>query len=128
MPDASGELVEGFQIHLGGHLGTRSRLGRKSRGLKVTSVGVVDYVDGLLRAYSADRGAGESFADWVERVDESALSVASVRAGVPGGAGVSDGGRTAGGGRAPGDTEAGDTAAGGAGSAAGTPGERGGGS
>ncbi|AEH11292.1 MULTISPECIES: nitrite/sulfite reductase [Protofrankia] len=128
VPDASGELVEGFQIHLGGHLGTRSRLGRKSRGLKVTSVGVVDYVDGLLRAYSADRGAGESFADWVERVDESALSVASVRAGVPGGAGVSDGGRTAGGGRAPGDTEAGDTAAGGAGSAAGTPGERGGGS
>ncbi len=123
VPDVSGELVEGFQVHLGGHLGTRSRLGRKSRGLKVTSAGVVDYVDGLLRAYSVGRGEGESFADWVERVDESVLAVSSgegraSRGGGSGGSGSRGGGSgdgTAGGVRASG----GDTS-GGAGSAAGT--------
>jgi sulfite reductase (ferredoxin) len=81
VPDASGQLVEGFQVHLGGHIGTRSRLGRKSRGLKITSAGAVDYIDGLLRAYADGRDAGESFADWVERVDESVLTAPVHRAG-----------------------------------------------
>jgi sulfite reductase (ferredoxin) len=73
VPDGNGEMVEGFQLHLGGHLGAESRLGRKSRGLKVTADGVVDYVEGLLRAYTAARQDGETFADWVARADESAL-------------------------------------------------------
>jgi sulfite reductase (ferredoxin) len=73
VPDGNGEMVEGFQLHLGGHLGTESRLGRKSRGLKVTADGVVDYVENLLRAYTAARADGESFADWVARADESEL-------------------------------------------------------
>jgi len=74
VPGADGEMVEGFQLHLGGHLGTRSRLGRKSRGLKITSAELVDYVVGLLKTYQADRADGEVFADWVERVDESTLT------------------------------------------------------
>jgi sulfite reductase (ferredoxin) len=69
-----GEMVEGFQIHLGGHLGARSRLGRKSRGLKVTADGLVDYVEALLRVYRDERAAGEAFADWVERADEAVLA------------------------------------------------------
>jgi sulfite reductase (ferredoxin) len=73
VPDATGEMVEGFQLHLGGHLGARSRLGRKSRGLKVTADGVIDYVVGLLESYQADRADGETFADWAERVDEAVL-------------------------------------------------------
>jgi sulfite reductase (ferredoxin) len=72
--DATGEMVEGFQVHLGGHLGTRSRLGRKSRGLKVTADGLVDYVVAVLETYRADRTAGESFADWAERADEAQLT------------------------------------------------------
>jgi sulfite reductase (ferredoxin) len=67
-------MVEGFQLHLGGHLGARSRLGRKSRGLKVTADELVDYVVGLLGTYADDRADGESFADWVERVDESKIT------------------------------------------------------
>ncbi|MEX5631105.1 nitrite/sulfite reductase [Parafrankia sp. FMc2] len=73
VPDDSGAMVEGFQVHLGGHLGTRSRLGRKSRGLKVTADGLVDYVVGLLETYQANRADGDTFADWAERADESLL-------------------------------------------------------
>jgi sulfite reductase (ferredoxin) len=92
VPDAAGEMVEGFQLHLGGHLGSRSRLGRKSRGLKVTADGVVDYVVGLLESYRSGRADGETFADWVERVDESVLTApagsnARASAGAAGGEG-----------------------------------------
>ncbi|MBX6389175.1 MAG: nitrite/sulfite reductase [Frankia sp.] len=78
VPGPDGELTEGFQLHLGGHLGTRSRLGRKSRGLKITSAELVDYVVHLLTRYQADRADGESFADWVERADEAQLAPAVV--------------------------------------------------
>jgi sulfite reductase (ferredoxin) len=80
VPGPGGEMVEGFQLHLGGHLGTRSRLGRKSRGLKITSAELVDYVVGLLRTYQSDRADGEVFADWVERVDEAVLTHDAVMA------------------------------------------------
>ncbi|ONH29868.1 nitrite/sulfite reductase [Pseudofrankia asymbiotica] len=80
VPGPDGEMVEGFQLHLGGHLGTRSRLGRKSRGLKITSGELVDYVVGLLKTYQADRADGEAFADWVERADESILTHDAVMA------------------------------------------------
>ncbi|MDT3438612.1 MULTISPECIES: nitrite/sulfite reductase [unclassified Pseudofrankia] len=80
VPGPGGEMVEGFQLHLGGHLGTRSRLGRKSRGLKITSDELVDYVVGLLKTYQAERADGEAFADWVERVDESILTHDAVMA------------------------------------------------
>ncbi len=72
--ETTGEMVEGFQLHLGGHLGTRSRLGRKSRGLKVTAEGAADYIAGLLGAYRQHRADGETFADWVARADESVLT------------------------------------------------------
>jgi sulfite reductase (ferredoxin) len=74
VPGENGEMVDGFQLHLGGHIGTRSRLGRKSRGLKVTSEGLVDYVVSLLETYRSERADGEAFADWVERADESLLA------------------------------------------------------
>jgi sulfite reductase (ferredoxin) len=65
--------VEGFQIHLGGSLGTDSGFGRKSRGLKVTADGTVDYVEKLLRTYLAHRRPGERFASWARRADEDLL-------------------------------------------------------
>ncbi|EFC85570.1 nitrite/sulfite reductase [Parafrankia sp. EUN1f] len=77
VPDDKGEMVEGFQVHLGGHLGTRSRLGRKSRGLKVTADGLVDYVVGLLETYQANRSDGDTFADWAEHADEALLTAPS---------------------------------------------------
>jgi sulfite reductase (ferredoxin) len=65
--------VEGFQIHLGGSLGTDSGFGRKSRGLKVTADNTVDYVERLLRTYLAHRAPGERFASWARRADEDLL-------------------------------------------------------
>ena len=67
------EGVEGFQIHLGGSLGTDSGFGRKSRGLKVTADNTVDYVEKLLRTYLEHRNPGERFATWARRADESLL-------------------------------------------------------
>ena len=61
------------QVHLGGSLGADQAFGRKLRGLKVTSAGLTDYVERILRNYSADRNDGEAFATWVRRADEALL-------------------------------------------------------
>jgi sulfite reductase (ferredoxin) len=62
---------EGFQVHLGGALGENAGVGRKLRGLKVTSAELPDYVERVLRNYLSDRSDGEAFATWVRRADES---------------------------------------------------------
>jgi sulfite reductase (ferredoxin) len=64
---------DGFQVHLGGSLGTDPAFGRKLRGLKVTADGLTDYVERLLRNYLADRADGEQFAAWVRRADDGLL-------------------------------------------------------
>jgi sulfite reductase (ferredoxin) len=73
----NGELVEGFQVHLGGGLSLAAEdtagFGRKLRGLKTTAADLPEYVSRLARRYAADRGPDESFASWVARVDEEAL-------------------------------------------------------
>ena len=66
--------VEGFQIHLGGHLGEDAGFGRKARGLKVTADGAADYVEKLLRTYVEHRAEGDTFATWVRDADESLIS------------------------------------------------------
>ena len=73
MPDAVGEMVEGFQVHLGGRLGPNAGFGRKLRALKVTSDEMPAYVEKVLDAYEAHRTPGEEFADWVERAEEQWL-------------------------------------------------------
>jgi len=65
---------EGFQVHLGGSLGTDPAFGRKLRGLKVTADALPDYVERLLRSYQANRADGEQFAAWVRRADERVLA------------------------------------------------------
>jgi sulfite reductase (ferredoxin) len=70
---------EGFQVHLGGSLGTDPGFGRKLRGLKVTSGQLTDYVEGLLRNYQADRADGEQFATWVRRADPALLTAGGVQ-------------------------------------------------
>jgi sulfite reductase (ferredoxin) len=64
---------EGFQVHLGGRLGEDAGFGRKSRGLKVTGDGAVDYIERLLRSYLEHRMDGERFATWARRADEELL-------------------------------------------------------
>ncbi|MGZ4538716.1 MAG: nitrite/sulfite reductase, partial [Blastococcus sp.] len=71
--DANGEMVEGFQVHLGGHLGTEASFGRKFRGHKVTKAETADYCERVLRGYLDRREPGERFAAYVARADESWL-------------------------------------------------------
>ena len=74
---ATGQQVEGFQIHLGGTLSggdaTGSGFGRKVRGLKTTAVELPDYLERVLRRFAADRDPGEPFAAWAARADEGDL-------------------------------------------------------
>ena len=71
--DEDGQQVEGFQVHLGGGLGLDAGFGRKLRAHKVTSAGLTDYVERILRNYLADRAEGEQFATWARRADEGLL-------------------------------------------------------
>lgn len=76
--DADGNMVEGFQVHLGGGLsmaqGQTPNFGRKLRGLKTTAAELPRYAERLATRYLAERkDIHESFADWVLRADEEAL-------------------------------------------------------
>jgi sulfite reductase (ferredoxin) len=77
VPGPGGQMVEGFQVHLGGGLtmaaGQEPGFGRKLRGLKTTAEDLVEYVERLSRRYAAGRTEGESFAQWVHRADEGEL-------------------------------------------------------
>ncbi|MCV2489399.1 nitrite/sulfite reductase [Geodermatophilus sp. YIM 151500] len=71
--DEAGEMVEGFQVHLGGHLGVEAAFGRKFRGHKVTKAETADYCERVLRGYLERREPDERFAAYVARADESWL-------------------------------------------------------
>ncbi|WP_433215191.1 nitrite/sulfite reductase [Dactylosporangium sp. CS-047395] len=75
--DDNGDMVEGFQIHLGGGLGMAAGqtagFGRKLRGLKTTAAALPEYVERVANHYLAGRESGESFARWVMRAPEEEL-------------------------------------------------------
>jgi sulfite reductase (ferredoxin) len=71
--DDSGRQVPGFQVHLGGRLGLEAGFGRKLRAHKVTSAGLTDYIERVVRAYLRQRAEGEGFASWAARADEGVL-------------------------------------------------------
>ena len=78
IPGPDGEPVPGFQVHLGGRLASvedgEAGLGRTVRGLKVTADDLPDYVERVVRRWTADRDADETFARWAHRADEEALT------------------------------------------------------
>ncbi len=78
IPGPDGEPVPGFQVHLGGGLASvedgEAGLGRTVRGLKVTADDLPDYVERVVRRWTADRDADETFARWAHRADEEALT------------------------------------------------------
>lgn len=71
--DGHGGSVEGFQVHLGGHLGLDAGFGRKLRQHKVTSDELGDYIDRVVRNFVKHRSEGERFAQWVIRAEEADL-------------------------------------------------------
>jgi sulfite reductase (ferredoxin) len=73
MANSAGEQVSGYQVHLGGSLGSQPSFGRKLRGLKVTEAGLAGYVEQLALSYLDQRADGEQFTTWVHRADEADL-------------------------------------------------------
>lgn len=77
MVTIDGVQQPGFQVHLGGGLASVDRdnpgLGRTVRGLKVTTEGLADYVERVVRRFLDDRAEGETFAAWAHRADEGDL-------------------------------------------------------
>ena len=71
--DDDGNLVEIFQVHLGGGLGTEPQLARKTRALKVRAVDLPDYVERIAGRFLDQREDGESFAHWAHRAEEDDL-------------------------------------------------------
>ncbi|MGI8869456.1 MAG: nitrite/sulfite reductase [Mycobacteriales bacterium] len=66
--------VEGFQVHLGGQLGTDAAFGRKFRGLRVRADELADYSERVVRGYLARRADGESFAAYAARAEQDWLT------------------------------------------------------
>jgi sulfite reductase (ferredoxin) len=71
--DDDGNLVEIFQVHLGGGLGTEPQLARKTRALKVRAEELPDYVERLAGRFLEQREGEESFAHWAHRAEEDDL-------------------------------------------------------
>ena len=71
--DAEGNLVEIFQVHLGGGLGAEPQLARKTRALKVRAQDLPEYVERLAGRFLAQREDAESFAHWAHRALEDDL-------------------------------------------------------
>jgi sulfite reductase (ferredoxin) len=71
--DDAGNLVGGFQVHLGGTLGLDAGFGRKVRGLKTTAEELPVYVERVVRNFAVDREPGERFATWALRANEDLL-------------------------------------------------------
>ncbi len=71
--EGDGNLVEGFQVHLGGSLGFDTAFGRKLRQHKVLGSEVTDYVERLVRNFIKHKNEGERFAQWTVRADEADL-------------------------------------------------------
>jgi sulfite reductase (ferredoxin) len=69
-----GEKVEGFQVHLGGHLGAEYRFGRRAKGVRVPADELADYIEGLLRRFLETRFPEEAFHQWIERADDAVLA------------------------------------------------------
>jgi sulfite reductase (ferredoxin) len=71
--DEEGRLVEVFQVHLGGSVGTDPQFARKTRALKVRAEDLPDYIERLAKHYLEQRQSGEAFAAWARRADEDDL-------------------------------------------------------
>jgi sulfite reductase (ferredoxin) len=77
-----GTKSDAFLVHLGGTMGgpegaaaeTGSAFGRKVKGVKIYAEDAADYVELLLRRYLRDRGDGDSFSSFVNRLDADGLA------------------------------------------------------
>ena len=65
--------VEGFLVHLGGHLGEDKAFGRKVRGVKVPASELGPYVETLILRFRSQKREGENFASFIARLGPEEL-------------------------------------------------------
>lgn len=70
MPGDNGDRIEGFQVHLGGHLGGEYRFGKKAKGLRVPAEQLPPFIESLVRTWLGERDEGEDFSSWINRIPE----------------------------------------------------------
>ena len=68
----SGEKVDAYDIHLGGHLGQDARFTRAIHR-KVPSRDIPHAIENIINAYNGQHEGDERFADWVHRHTDEQL-------------------------------------------------------
>jgi sulfite reductase (ferredoxin) len=68
------EKLEGFNVHLGGHLGEPRAFGRKVKGLRLRADELSSFAERVLRVYGEQRNGHRSFGEWVNSLDVKALN------------------------------------------------------
>jgi sulfite reductase (ferredoxin) len=68
------EKLEGFNVHLGGHLGEPRAFGRKVKGLRLRADELSSFAERVLRVYTAQRNGHRSFGEWINSLDVKALN------------------------------------------------------
>jgi sulfite reductase (ferredoxin) len=68
------EKLEGFNVHIGGHLGEPLTFGRKVKGLRLRADELASFAERLLRVYRAQHNGHSSFGQWVNSLDTKAVN------------------------------------------------------
>src|SRR5581483_4857831 len=68
------EKLEGFNVHIGGHLGEPHAFGRKVKGLRLRADELPSFAERVLRLYRAGRNGHKSFGEWINTKDDKAIN------------------------------------------------------
>ena len=69
-----GSRVQGFILHIGGHLGEDSGFGRRVSSKAMPADEMKYAVERIVRAYAAERGVDDVFADWSQQQSDARLA------------------------------------------------------
>jgi sulfite reductase (ferredoxin) len=68
------EKLEGFNVHLGGHLGEPRAFGRKVKGLRLRADELSSFAERVLRVYTSQRNGHRTFGEWINSLDVKAVN------------------------------------------------------
>ncbi len=68
------ERLEGYNVHVGGRLGSQRAFGRKVRGLRLRADELVSFTERLLGLYRDRRGGHATFGEWTDSLDDRELN------------------------------------------------------
>ena len=72
--------LEGFNVHVGGHLGSQRRFGRKVRGVRLRADELASFAENLIRIYLSERSGQRSFGEWITSHEDPAIDRIAKRA------------------------------------------------